>query len=129
MPPSKSRSVAAALVELHQLGEVDVGRPAGGTPCVDDAPHDLGGAVLLVAGRGRPAREHCAAAVGVGDAGHALRPGNRQVLQVRHRGDAVGDADLRVGQRVVDRRDEVVDRPLELLQERRGDAVRRRRGT
>ena len=53
-----------------------------------------------------------------------LRPGDRQVLQVRHRGDAVGDADLGVGQRVVDRRDQIVDRALELLQERRGHAVR-----
>ena len=43
---------------------------------------------------------------------------------MRHRGDAVGDADLGVGQRVVDRRDQVVDRPLELLEERRGHAVR-----
>ena len=45
-------------------------------------------------------------------------------LQVRQRGDAEGDADLRVGQRVIDRRDQIVDRPFEPLDERRGHAMR-----
>ena len=57
-------------------------------------------------------------------AGHALRPDDAQVLEVRERGHAVRDADLGVGERVIDRRDQVVDRPLEALQERRGDALR-----
>ena len=43
---------------------------------------------------------------------------------MRERGDAEGDADLRVGQRVIDRRDQIDDRAFEPLDERGGDALR-----
>ena len=71
----------------------------------------------------RPARENLAAAGGVGDAGDVVGPDDAEVLDVRQRGDADRDADLRVGQRVIDRRDQIVDRTFEALDERRGHAV------
>ena len=61
--------------------------------------------------------------VGVGHAGHPRRPDDGHVLQVRQRRDAERHADLRVGQRVIDRRNQIVDRALEALQERGGDTM------
>ena len=54
-----------------------------------------------------------------------VRPDDGELAQVRQRGDA-GDAaaDLRVGERLLDRREQVVDRRFRALEERGGDALR-----
>ena len=63
--------------------------------------------------------------LGVSDTPVTLhRPGDRQVLQVRRHRHAVAGADARVDQRVIDRREQVVDRPDRPRHERRGDALR-----
>jgi len=53
-----------------------------------------------------------------------LRASDRQVLEMRQGRDAEGDTDLRVGQGVVDGRDDVIHRALEPLHEGRRDTVR-----
>ena len=50
----------------------------------------------------------------------AIRSDDAQVLEVRERGDAKRDANLRVGQRVIDRREQIDDRAFEPLNERGG---------
>ena len=76
-------------------------------------------------GRRRTAGEDLAAARRVGHAGDLERPAHREFAQVRQRGDAEARADLRVGERVIDRR--ASGRParrVEALHERRRDALR-----
>ena len=51
-------------------------------------------------------------------------PMMRHVAHVRQRGDAVADVD--VGQRVLERRDQIVDRAVNPLNERHRDALRAR---
>ena len=81
---------------------------------------------LSSAGRRRTAREDAIAARRRRHAGHVLRSHDRQILEVRQGRDAVRDADLRVRERVVDRRDEIVDRPFEALDERGDETLRTR---
>ena len=59
-----------------------------------------------------------------GNAGDLERPADRELAQVRQRRDAEARADLRVGQRVIDRRHQVVGHRVEALHERRRQAVR-----
>ncbi len=76
------------------------------------------------AGGGRTAGEDAFPARRRRHPGDVLRSEDRQILEVRQRGDAVGDADLRIRERVIDRRDQIVDRSLEALDEGRGDPLR-----
>ena len=50
------------------------------------------------------------------------RPEDRHVAHVRQRGDA--EADVDVGERVLERHEQIVDRAVEALDERGGDALR-----
>ena len=93
----------ACLVELHQPGEV-VRRERTAVRAPRELRHDLRRARRLFLRLERPAREHLAAAGRLRDPGHLVRSDNRQVAEVRQRRDAERAADLRVGQRVLDRR-------------------------
>ena len=73
---------------------------------------------------GRPAGEDAGAARRVGHAGDLGRPHHAEVAQVRQHGDAEADAD--VGQRVLERREQVVDRAFDVLDEGRRHALRAR---
>ena len=53
-----------------------------------------------------------------------MRTDHSKAPQVRQRRDAGCDADLGIGHGVIDRRDQVVDQPLEPLDERRGQSMR-----
>ncbi len=53
-----------------------------------------------------------------------MRSDDAQAAEVRQRGDAERDADLGVGHRVIDRRDQIVDQAFVALDERGRDAVR-----
>ena len=59
----------------------------------------------------------------VGDAGDRERAADGEVAQVRQRGGAEHLADVGVGQRVLDRHDQVVGRAVEALHERRRHAM------
>ena len=122
-PPSKPPGLRALLVELHQLIHVGLRhRPAirlRRQP-FDDAP----GARHVFLWRRRAAAEDGAPRRMIGHARRLERPDDAEIAQVRQRRDAVADADLRVGQRVVDRLDQIVFRALELLNERGRDTSR-----
>src|SRR6185436_13789966 len=77
----------------------------------------------FVGGRRRPAREDLTAARRVRNAGDVVGPDDAEVLDVWERGDAKRDADLRIRQRVIDWRDQIVDRAFEALDECRGNAM------
>ena len=116
-------ALASLAVELHQRFDVFVvRRPAVGL--AGEAGQNLARARNLVGRRGRAADEHLAAARRVGDAGDLVRPGDAEVADVRQHGDAGVVAVLGVGQRVVDRRHQVVDDAVELLDEGGGDVLR-----
>ena len=115
---------APGVVEAHQPGQFRRGWAAPTERRRGQAAHDAGGAGRLVGRRRRPAGEDPPAAHRVGHAGDPVRADHGQVAQVRQRRDADGDADLGVGQGVLDWRDQVVDRTLEALQEGGGEAVR-----
>ncbi len=74
--------------------------------------------------RRRPAGEDALAARRLRDAGHLERPAHRELAEVRQRRDAEARSDLRVGQAVIDRRQQVVGHRVEALHERRRQAMR-----
>ena len=114
--------VARLRVEPEEVVEVVAHRTAVGLR--REPPQDVGRAAALL-GRGRrAAREDPLTARRLGHAGHVRRPGNRDLLQVRRHRDAVAGADARVDQRLIDRREQVVDRPDRSGHERRGDSLR-----
>ena len=113
--------LASLVVELHRVLEVGGGRRAA-KRLRRQPLHDLGRARFLFSLRGRAAREDLQAARRVRHAGDIERPLHDEVAQVRQHGDAPRDAD--VGQRVLERHQQVVDRAVELLHERGGDALR-----
>ena len=114
--------LAAVGVELHQRREVALADRRAKRLRRQPA-HDLAGAHRIVRTRGRAAAEDLAAARGVGNPGDVVRTDDTEVLDVRQRRDAERHADLRVRQRVIDRRNQVVDRPFEALDEGRGNAM------
>ena len=114
--------LAPRLVELQQALEIAAGRPAVGLG--RQRRQDLPGAWKLFTGRHRPAGEDPPPARRLGHAGDSVRSGDRQIPQVRQDRDADGAADLRVGQRVLDRRQQIVDRSVEAREEGRRDALR-----
>ena len=66
-------------------------------------------------GQRRAAGEDSAADRRVRHARDGVRADDRQIAQVRQRRDADRCADLRIGERVLDRRDQVVDRTVGTL--------------
>ena len=113
--------LASLLVELHRVLEVGRGRRAA-ERLRRQLLDDLGRARFFFGLRGRPAREDLQAARRVRHAGDVERALDDEVAQVRQHRHAPRDAD--VGQRVLERHQQVVDRAIELLHERGGDALR-----
>ena len=113
--------LAALLVELHRVLQVGRGRRAA-ERLRRQLLDDLGRARFFFGLRGRAAREDLQAARRVRHAGDVERALHDEVAQVRQHRHAVGDAD--VGQRVLERHQQIVNRAIELLDERGGDALR-----
>jgi len=111
------------LVEPHQVGEIFT-RHRAAIRLLRQRLQDVGRTRLLFGDARRPAREDTAAAGRIGDAGDDVRADDGELAQVRKTGDAVGLADVRVGERVFDRMNDVVDRTVRHLDERGGDALR-----
>ena len=121
--PFEARMPAAAFVEPHQALEIARGHRAPERFGREPADNG-GGARGLFGRRGRAAREHRATTHGIRHAAGLLRPDDVEAAQVRKRGDAVADPDFGVGQRVIDRRDQIVHQALGSNDERRRHAAR-----
>ena len=113
----------AVVEEFHQRLDVAARRRLA-VRLGGEALDDLRRARRFVARRRRPAREDLAAARRVGHAGDPERTRDAEVAQVRQHRDPERAADFGVGQRVVDRRHEIVDRTVGVLDERRADVLR-----
>ena len=122
----ESALTASVLVELQQRREVAL-RQRTAERLRRQPPDDASCARHFLARTGRAAREHLAPTVGLGNARRPVRPDDAQVLQVRERRDAKRDADLRVRECVIDRREQVDHRPFELLKKRRRHSLGARR--
>ena len=113
----------ARVVERHEIRQIGFGqrpavRPGGQTR------DDFLGAGALGVGRGRTATEDLPAAGGFRYAGNVVGTVDDEVPHVRQGGDAVPEvADLGVDDRPLMRRQDVFDRPLELPDEHRRDAL------
>ena len=82
------------------------------------------GARHVFARRRRTAGEDGASRGVIGHARGLERSNDAEVAEVRKSGDPVANADLRVGQRMVNRLDQIVFRPFELLNEGGRDTSR-----
>ena len=91
-----------------------------------EASDDVCPAGRVLAGRRGTAREYFPAAGRVRHARHVERTRDAEIAQVRQRRDTKRIADLGIGQRVLDRRHEIVDRTVEPLDERRRHVLRPR---
>jgi hypothetical protein len=117
---------AALVIKAHQVGEIVARQHATIRPGAEPAD-DLAGATGFVGSRRRTAREDATTDGGVGHAGDFDRAGDGELTQVRQRGDTKGFADVGVRERVLDRRDEIVNRTIRALDERGRHALRPRR--
>ena len=105
------------LVELHQVAQVGVGHAAAIgllREVSDDGPR----AGNVVGRRGRSADENAFEADARRHARRPERPFDRKRPQVGHDGQTLGVADVEIRERVGLRRDQIVDRPFCLLDER-----------
>ena len=115
----------ALVVEHHE--PVDVGAShVAPIRALGEPRHDAFGAGPLFVRSRRATAEDESPGRRVGDARDLEGAENRHALQVLLRRDTVADSDLAIGQRVIDRTDQVIDIALELPNECRGDSVRTR---
>ena len=114
MPVSNVPPVAAFFVELHQARGI-FGRDRAAVSLPRELPDDFRRARRLFVGSNRAAGEHSAANGRVRHAGDGVRPDDRQIPQVRKRRHTNRCADVRIGERVFDRRQQVVNRTVRSL--------------
>ena len=124
MPFSKSPSLPALVVELHQVGHVG-GADRAAERLRGQPAHGVGGAAAFLVGGRRPAARTRLRRLGVSEMPVTfIGPAITRSWMCGADGDAEAGADAHVDQGVVDRHHQVVDRADEARHERRGDALR-----
>ena len=114
--------LASALVERHQFLQI-LGVRRATVGLAGQRADDVAGAAGFLDGTGRPAGEDLAAARRIRDAGHRHRAKDGEVAQVRERRGAEHLADVGIGERVLNRHDQVVGRSFKALHERHRQAM------